>query len=268
MIEMNDLKVTVVQCDLVWENRSANFAHISALLDQAEEESDIILLPEMFTTGFTMNTSEAAESHHDDMDTLRWMRSESMKRNAVVCGSVSVSEQNHFYNRLYWVRPNGTYSTYDKRHTFSFAGEDRHYERGQQRLVEEWKEWKICPLICYDLRFPVWSRNGLHHASPLYDVLIYVANWPEARREPWMKLLPARAIENQVYVAACNRIGSDGKGIAYSGDSMMINPRGEVMQQAKPGKEELLHAVFSKHELQDFREKFPVLHDADAFRLG
>jgi len=264
---MNDLNVTVFQCDLIWENRESNLTRIETLLNSMKQKTDLILLPEMFTTGFTMNTAQASELHHDQMESLVWMRSQAEKHNAVLCGSISVKADSNFHNRLYWVRPDGTFSTYDKRHTFSFAGEDKHYERGQKRLIEDWRGWKICPLVCYDLRFPVWSRNGLEGKMPYFDLLVYVANWPEARREPWIKLLPARAIENQVYLAACNRVGHDGKAIAYSGDSMMINPRGDILCQAKVGVEEIMQMDFSASELLEFREKFPVLHDADRFQF-
>lgn len=264
---MSDLKVSVVQCHLTWEDRLANLTHLGALLAQMNQTTDVIVLPEMFTTGFSMNTDVISELHHDQMETLSWMRKNAAHYDAVVCGSVSVKDHDQYYNRLYWVRPDGVFSMYDKRHTFSFAGEDKYYSRGAVRIIEEWRGWKICPLICYDLRFPVWSRNGLRSSEPNFDALIYVANWPEARRDPWMALLPARAIENQVYVAACNRIGQDGKNISYTGDSVLINPRGEILRKAEPGKEQILNAVFSRNELSDFRQKFPVLQDADPFQL-
>jgi predicted amidohydrolase len=196
------------------------------------------------------------------------MRTWALKLDAVVTGSVAVTENGEAFNRLYWVLPDGRFNTYDKRHTFTFAGEPKHYQRGAARIIEEWRGWKICPLICYDLRFPVWSRNGLSDGEPLYDVLIYVANWPEVRRDPWMKLLPARAIENQSYVIAVNRVGVDGNGIPYSGDSVAIDPRGNVLIETEKGREGLLYAELNAEELKDFRAKFPVLHDADPFHFG
>jgi omega-amidase len=264
---MKDLKISIVQCDLQWEQPEANRAHIQSLLDDNSFSSDLIVLPEMFTTGFSMNTSLVAEVHHENMTTLAWMRALSKEHDAVVCGSISIKDQDQFYNRLYWVRPDESFSHYDKRHTFSFAREDQFYERGSSRIIEVWRGWKICPLICYDLRFPVWSRNGLENGEPLYDVLVYVANWPEARREPWMKLQFARAIENQAYLASCNRIGVDGKGISYTGDSMILSPKGDVIVSSEPGVESILNVELSAEELLDFRKKFPVLHDADTFFL-
>lgn len=265
---MSQLKVTIIQTDLIWENPNQSRSRIEKHFSSIHEKSDIVLLPEMFTTGFTMNTKEAAETFDSGkMETLNWMRTWAKKLDAVITGSVSVDENGKHYNRLLWVRPDGTFSKYDKRHTFTFAGEDQHYASGSELLIEEWRGWKICPLICYDLRFPVWNRNRLVDSKPMYDVLIYVANWPMVRREPWKKLLLARAIENQCYVVACNRVGTDGNQHEYTGDSSFINPRGEYLHELTPSKEELVTVAFSKDELEDFRRKFPVLNDADAFSL-
>jgi predicted amidohydrolase len=180
---------------------------------------------------------------------------------------VSVNEEGTHYNRLYWVLPDGRINTYDKRHTFTFAGEDKHYAKGYSRIIEEWRGWRICPLICYDLRFPVWSRNTLVGGEPAYDLLLYVANWPEVRRAPWQKLLLARAIENQCYVCAVNRVGTDANGNTYSGDSAAIDPRGEYLAHLNDGQEYARTVVCSFAALKDFREKFPVLSDGDGFEL-
>jgi omega-amidase len=265
---MKDLNVTIVQTNLIWHEPEANRAHIQTLLSSSSQSTDLIVLPEMFTTGFSMQPELVAEKFDaTEMVTLRWMRKMALQFDAVICGSVSVSDDGSFYNRLLWVRPDGSFNHYDKRHTFSFAGEDKHYDKGGKRIVEQWRGWNICPLICYDLRFPVWSRNGLNEGNALYDVLLYVANWPEARKEPWKKLLLARAIENQSYLLACNRVGSDANANHYCGDSSVINPRGEYIITAPEGEEALLHASLSYQELKDFRDKFPVLHDADGFGL-
>lgn len=265
---MSQLKVSIVQTDLIWENAIQSREHIEKHLSSVQEKTDIILLPEMFTTGFTMNTEQVAETFDiDRMETLNWMRVWAKKLDAVITGSVSIKENDKCYNRLLWVRPDGTFSNYDKRHTFTFAEEDKHYASGGKLLIEEWRGWNICPLICYDLRFPVWNRNRIVDGKPMYDVLIYLANWPMVRREPWKKLLLARAIENQCYVAACNRVGTDYNNHEYSGDSSFINPRGEYIHELTPSKEEVITVALSKDELDDFRKKFPVLNDADAFNL-
>lgn len=264
---MNPLRITAIQTDLVWELPEANRSNIDALLSSIDGETDIVVLPEMFSTGFTMNVPAAAELFSDDMNTLRWMQAWALKLKAVMTGSVSVSENNHCYNRLFWVRPDGTYSSYDKRHLFTLAKEDQHYTAGTSTIVEEWKGWNICPLICYDLRFPVWSRNKLVDGKPLYDVLIYVANWPEVRREPWKKLLLARAIENQAYVVGVNRVGIDANHHAYKGDSSFINPRGEYLLEIETGIQTMATCSLDMQYLDDFRRIFPVLNDADAFEI-
>lgn len=265
---MQDLKITLVQTDLIWENPEANRAQTEMLLGTIREKTDLIVLCEMFTTGFTMQPEKVAEPFDlENMSTLNRMRSWAAELDAVVTGSVAVEENGKYYNRLLWVRPDGSFSMYDKRHTFTFAGENLHYESGNERIIEEWRGWKICPLICYDLRFPVWSRNTLVDGKPMYDLLIYVANWPSVRREPWQKLLLARAIENQCYTVGLNRVGHDANNNEYSGDSSIINPRGEYLLQLTPSKEELKTQAISRSELEEFRMKFPVLNDGDGFEL-
>ncbi len=270
---MKDLSVTAIQSNIVWENPEANHLHFDQHLSSIQGETDVVVLPEMFTTGFSMSPEKVAEHFVpiaigiDQMSTLNWMRTWAKKLDAVITGSVSVEENEKYYNRLLWVRPDGTFCTYDKRHTFTFAGEDKHYQSGNEVLVEEWRGWKICPLICYDLRFPVWSRNKLTDGKPLYDVLIYVANWPSVRIEVWKKLLFARAIENQCYVVGVNRIGDDPNGNKYVGDSAFINPRGEYFYQFNKWIEEVATHSLSWSELEDFRAKFPVLNDADLFNF-
>jgi omega-amidase len=261
------LTISLIQTTLEWENPAANRLHFAKLLENISPGcTDIVILPEMFTTGFSMSPGRIAESFSDTMDTLQWMRVWAAQLDAVVTGSIAVKEENRFFNRLLWVRPDGTFASYDKRHLFQMAGEHNHYTSGKELLIEEWQGWKICPLICYDLRFPVWGRNRMKPDGPMYDVLLYVANWPEARREPWMKLALARAIENQCYTAAVNRIGKDGNGLDYSGDSAVIDARGIYILAPTSG-ERILTAELSASDLQEFRMKFPVLTDADSFEL-
>lgn len=260
--------MTIVQSDLIWENPEANLEKFDRHLSTINGKTDVVVLCEMFTTGFSMTPELVSEKHDPvQMKTLNWMRSWATKLDAVLCGSISVNENEKYFNRLYWVRPDGTFSTYDKRHTFGMSGEDRAFASGTSQLIEDWRGWKICPLICYDLRFPVWSRNKLVADMPLYDVLIYVANWPVPRREPWKKLLLARAIENQCFVAAANRVGADKNNNEYAGDSAFIQAKGEYIFEFPELVEAVVTKVFSRNELDEFREKFPVLSDSDAFSL-
>jgi omega-amidase len=266
---MKDLVVAAIQSEIKWEqsdeSRTYFAAHLQRLMGHV---LDVVILPEMFTTGFSMNAKDVAEKMGEDMPTLRFLKQWSLQLNAVITGSVSVEQNGQYYNRLFWVRPDGTYSTYDKRHLFRMADEHQTYTGGQQLLVEEWRGWRICPLICYDLRFPVWSRNRrTTDGSHLYDVLIYVANWPAVRKAPWMKLLLTRAIENQVYTVGVNRVGTDGNGMEYTGNSAFIDPRGEYLQAFEEGKEQVLIQSFSYAQLKDFRQKFPVIDDADDFDI-
>lgn len=266
---MNDLHITLIQCDLAWEDRRANLESIQAHLQKISTSTDLIVLPEMFTTGFSMSPQKVAEPFDSqDMETLNMMRNWSRQLSAVITGSVSVSENGKYYNRLLWVRPDGSYSQYNKRHLFQLAGEHEQYTPGDKLLITEIKGWKICPLICYDLRFPVWSRNRIIHEKPMYDVLVYTANWPELRREPWKKLLLARALENQAYVAGVNRVGTDASGFLHTGDSSIINPRGEYIKEAEPLNEQVLGVNLSWNYLEEFRKKFPVLYDADQFEIN
>jgi predicted amidohydrolase len=257
---MNNLNVTIIQTNLFWENSAKNIAHFDAKINAIKEPTDIIILPEMFTTGFTMNQQLFAEDHGGNG--LQWMIQKAKEKNCVITGSIAVKDHNKFYNRLYWAKPDGSYEFYDKRHLFKIGNEDQHYSAGNKKLIIEYKGWKICPLICYDLRFPVWSRNK---KDTTYDVLIYVANWPQIRSYPWKQLLIARAIENQTYVIGVNRIGEDGNGIDHSGDSSIINPRGELINLLQAHKDKSETVSLSYSYLQDFRKAFPVLSDADDF---
>jgi len=263
------MKVTLIQTYLHWENREKNLSHFDALIDSIKEPTDLIILPEMFTTGFTMNPKQFAES---DNVTLEWLKQKSKQKNAVITGSVAVKENDNNFNRLFWVEPNQAYSTYDKRHLFRMAKEDENYTSGTKKIIKQINSWNICPLICYDLRFPVWSRNTFKKISDTecdaeYDVLIYIANWPEVRNYPWKQLLIARAIENQCYVVGVNRIGLDGNNFSHSGDSVVITPRGEIISKTKANEESIETIPLDKNYLTDFRKIFPVGLDADSFTI-
>jgi omega-amidase len=260
------MKVTLVQTALHWEDREKNLSHFSNLLKGVKETGELIVLPEMFSTGFTMDPEKNAE---DDGMTLQWMKEQASLKNSVITGSVAVKESSKFYNRLYWVHPSGEYGVYDKRHLFRMAHEDEHYTAGTKKIISKIGEWKICPQVCYDLRFPVWSRNRFNRETSAwdYDVLIYVANWPAVRKSPWKQLLPARAIENQCYVVGVNRIGKDGNGFEHSGDSVVINPRGEVISNIAADEETISTIKLDRGYLDEFRRLFPVGLDADDFEL-
>lgn len=259
---MKDLIITTIQTHLIWENIDQNLMHFDEKLKSIQGATDLIILPEMFTTGFTMSPEKLAEDHGGKG--LQWMLQNARERNCVITGSISVKEGSNYYNRLYWAKPDGAYESYDKRHLFRMGNEHQHYSAGNNKLVIEYKGWKICPLVCYDLRFPVWSRN---RKDSTYDVLIYVANWPEVRSYPWKQLLIARAIENQSYAIGVNRIGEDGNAILHSGDTAVINPRGENISKTLAHKDSVETVNLSYSYLQDFRKVFPVMMDGDEFEM-
>ena len=263
---MRDLKITLLQSDLYWEEIDANLSAFEEKIWRIGQGTDVIVLPEMFTTGFTMNASTLGE--HMNMRTFKWMRQMADQTGALVLGSFVAKVHDKFYNRLLWMEPGGNYKTYDKRHLFRMAGEHKTYSSGESLLIAEWKGWRICPLICYDLRFPVWSRNTYDAIAKRlnYDLLIYVANWPTARVEAWSSLLKARAIENLSYVVGVNRIGVDGNSIEYNGSSTIIGPKGEVIFSSE-GIEAIKTLELNAHSLQAFRDKFPAYFDADEFSI-
>lgn len=261
---MQDLAITIVQSTLYWQDAEANLAMFEEKIWQVKEHTDIIVLPEMFNTGFTMATKACAE--HSNGRTFRWMKQMAAQTGAVVIGSFIVNDQGAFYNRLFWVEPDGTFAYYDKRHLFRMAEEHHHFNAGNTMLIRKWKGWNICPMICYDLRFPVWSRNYLIEGRPAYDMLIYIANWPDSRISAWENLLKARAIENLSYVVGVNRVGKDGNQILYSGSSAFIGPKGEVLWEQKE-KEAIKTITLEASSLISFREKFPALLDADRFKI-
>ncbi len=252
-----ELKVTLIQTNPEWKKKEVNLRRISGLMEN-QPESDVVLLPEMFSTGFSMDVEELAENMSGM--TVTWMMERASALQSVVAGSLIAREAGHFYNRLVWARPDGKLQWYDKHHLFTMGEEHHHYSPGKQRVTVEWKGWKIRLLVCYDLRFPVWARN---HDD--YDLLVYLANWPTARHQVWKSLLKARALENQCYCAGVNRVGIDGKGISHTGDSAVITPRGDTSWL---GDQETSRTfTLNLEELKKFRKKFPVLNDRDRFDI-
>ncbi len=254
------MKITIVQPDIEWENKKGNFARIERLLSDIRTGTDLVILPEMFNTGFSMNPEKLSEP--PDAETYEWLRNISLDGNFGVCASYIVSDNNMFFNRWILVTPERESWFYNKRHLFRMTNEEQTFTAGKTRKTFTFRDVRICPNICYDLRFPVWSRNRND-----YDLLINVANWPAARHDVWLTLLKARAIENQCFVAGSNRIGTDGAGINYSGNSMIIDPKGVVIASAED-RECSITAEISMQELSEFRNKFPVLEDADDFTFN
>jgi predicted amidohydrolase len=255
---MQDLRISLVQSPQFWEDKQRNFRHYETLLEGLEP-TDILVFPEMFHTGFTMNAEEMAESM--DGQGIVWLTAQAKKWNTAVVASLIIQEEGHFYNRMVFIEPNGTIQMYDKRKLFTLAGEDKHYTAGKENTIVRYKEWKILLQVCYDLRFPEQCRNVLNSAGePTYDVLLYVANWPKRRSVHWKTLLQARAIENQCYVVAVNRVGTDANDLEYSGDSSVIDALGTLKVQVadEPG---IYADSLSWKELQEVREKLAFLKD-------
>lgn len=258
---MEDLKVALIQADLAWNNPQANRENLSLFLAPLlQEDVDLVVLPEMFSTGFTMLPQAYAEAENGD--SFMWMHEWAQKLQATLVGSISTQTSTGFVNRCYVVNEGGLVTFYDKKHLFSYANEQNHYQAGDKQVLFDLKGWKIMPLICYDLRFPVWARNTMD-----YDLLLYVANWPERRAYPWKTLLSARAIENMSYVIGVNRVGADGNEITHSGDSRVIDPLGEPVWEAEPSKEAVGIVTLDKAYLIQTRNRFGFLNDKDAFEL-
>jgi len=254
------LDITILQTDIVWEDIDLNLQNLSRTLDEIQPETDLIILPEMFATGFSMQPEKFAEPENGQIQ--QWLRRQAQKKNAAIIGSLIAEDKKKYYNRLFVMQPSGEFASYDKRHLFSFAGEHLRYTPGTELITVDVKGWKIRPLICYDLRFPVWSRNKSD-----YDLLIYIANWPARRSFAWKALLTARAIENQTYVAGVNRIGADGNGIDHSGDSAVYDFFGEQISIITPNTQAWEQIRLNYSEMHEFRQKFPALNDADVFRI-
>jgi len=257
---MQDLKITTVQANQIWENKTANINHFNELLSPVKE-TDIIVLPEMFHTAYTMNAEMLAEDMDDSM-ALQWLQAKAMEKNAAIYTSFIAKEDNYLFNRGIFVEPSGKYTYYDKRKLFTLAGEEKIYKPGHVKVRVNYKGWKIQLQICYDLRFPEITRNGVQdHKSAKFDVLLYVANWPNKRSSHWKSLLVARAIENQCFVVGVNRVGEDGKGLVYSGDSAVINAYGDVISNIPADEEDVETVVLCAEHLQQTRTQLAFLKD-------
>jgi omega-amidase len=295
---MSTLTITTIQSDLRWESKAANLQRFEELINGIGEPTEIVVLPEMFSTGFIMKPGHLAETM--DGPTMAWMKTIAAQKRVILTGSIIIEESGHYFNRLIWMLPNGHYGYYDKRHRFAFAGENEQYSAGHKRLVASVKGWKVLLMVCYDLRFPVWSRQtpepGRAHESAYadgptgemaarraegsnaesdnesgvagleYDLLLYVANWPERRSLAWKTLLQARAIENQCYVVGVNRVGMDGNNIYHSGDSTVVDPLGEILYQVS-NKETVSTHILQRERLEEVRGRFPFWRDADHFSI-
>lgn len=269
---MSTLNITLVQTALHWEDKQANLDMLEEKINGIQDKAEMVILPEMFSTGFSMRPQALAETM--DGPSVSWMKRVAAQQRIILTGSLIIEDEGHYYNRLIWMQPDGRYGFYDKRHRFAYAGEDAQYTAGNKRLIASVKGWKVNLLICYDLRFPVWSRQSFDGCArtadgavtPEYDVLVYVANWPQRRSLAWKTLLQARAIENQCYVAGVNRVGSDGHGIHHSGDSMVIDPLGEILYH-KAEEEAVFTITLHKPHLEEIRSRYPFWKDADPFKL-
>ncbi len=263
---MENLKIACIQSDLIWENPSQNLTAFDKKIEAIAEKVDLILLPEMFNTAFSINPAKCAENINGI--TFNWMKAKASECKCIIAGSMLISENNKYYNRMIWMQPSGNYLFYDKRHLFRMSDEFKIFDGGNQRTIVELKGWKINLNICYDLRFPVWSRNTFKNGKYEYDMMIYVANWPASRSHIWQTLLKARAIENQAYVVGVNRVGNDGFGTPHSGDSMIIDPIGNVLKQATASMEETIIQTISADFIKEFRNKFTVGLDWDQFEIN
>ncbi|HEY8689695.1 MAG TPA: amidohydrolase [Chitinophagaceae bacterium] len=268
---MSSLTITIIQPNLHWENKKANLDMLAKKIESIKEKTEVVILPEMFSTGFSMQPKLLAEKM--DGKTIEWMKKISSSKKIILTGSVIIEEDGKYFNRLIWMLPNGEYGVYDKRHLFAYADEHNHYSAGNKRLIAQVKGWKINLQVCYDLRFPVWSRQspplqkerGLGGEAE-YDLLVNVANWPERRIAAWKTLLQARAIENQCYVVGVNRVGDDGNNIHYNGGSTITDPLGEILYH-KANDEDVFTYTLQKEKLDEVREKFPFWRDADSFDI-
>ncbi len=260
MTTKDKLKITLAQVDLFWEDPGRNIEHLTGLIEGLNESGDIIILPETFATGFSMKAKQLAETM--DGPGVNWMRRTAQNTGSAICGSLIIKENNNYYNRFIFITPGGDLFHYDKRHLFSMGGEKKSFNSGSQRKIINYLGWRIGLYICYDLRFPVWSRNRNDT-----DLMLFTANWPESRNIAWKTLLRARAIENQAYVAGVNRIGNDGNGINYIGESALIDPVGNYILSSEAPVENLFTGEIALNELADLRKKFSVADDADKFEF-
>lgn len=259
---MSTLTITGIQTNLHWEDPSANLKMFEEKIIGIAGKTEIIILPETFSTGFSMNPSSLAEKM--DGQVVNWMKKTAAEKKVILTGSVIIEDGGSYFNRLLWMLPNGQYGVYDKRHLFAYAGEDNEFTPGTKRLIASVKGWKINLQICYDLRFPVWARQQSNEEGPEYDVLVYIANWPERRNQAWKTLLRARAIENQCYVVGINRVGNDGNNIYHSGDSMVVDPMGDILY-TKANEEDVFTITLDKAKLEEIRARLPFWLDGDNF---
>lgn len=261
---MSSITLSLIQTKIFWKKKQENLQMLEEKINGISSHNEIILLPEMFNTGFTSEPVKVAETM--DGTTVNWMRELAASKNVIIGGSLVIRDGEDFYNRLVWMLPNGEIGTYDKRHLFAYGGEGAKYTAGQKRLIASVKGWRINLQICYDLRFPVWTRQQMQGSEPEYDLLINVANWPEKRQSTWSTLLKARAIENMCYVAAVNRVGIDGNNIVYKGGSVILDPLGNPLYEAED-REEIKSITLKKENLHQIRDQFPFLTDADQFLI-
>ncbi|HPD65580.1 MAG TPA: amidohydrolase [Bacteroidia bacterium] len=257
---MQNLTFSLIQFDQAWEDKKANISKIERFIKEyVPHETDVIVLPEMFTTGFSMKPSALAEA--PDGESFHWMKQTASALNKALCGSLIIKEKGKYYNRFYFIQPDGNYYCYNKRHLFTMAGEHHQYTAGMEKLVFVYKDFRICPMICFDLRFPAWNRN-----LEDYDVLLIVANWPEKRIAHWDPLIIARAIENQSYVVAVNRVGPDGNGTPHNGHSMAVDPMGKIIAFAADHETVLTFSI-QKDTIETTRKNLPFLHERDNFLM-
>ncbi|GGD81642.1 amidohydrolase [Planktosalinus lacus] len=254
------LKLALIQAPLEWENPAANRAYFSGKISSISENVDLVILPEMFTTGFTMNATPNAEPM--DGPTVEWMKTLAKEKNIAITGSVIIQENENYFNRMLFVTPEGVIGKYDKRHLFTLAKEEKTYSPGKEKVIIDYKGWNICLMICYDLRFPVWSRN-----VEGYELILYVANWPKARVNAWDILLQARAVENMAYCAGVNRVGMDGDGYEYVGHSAVYDGLGKLITDSLPEEEEIKIVSIDKEHLEKIRTQLKFLNDKDEFQL-
>lgn len=257
---MDPLRISLVQYDIIWEDPVRNRLKLDSLLEPLIGTTDLILLPEMFTTGFSMRARELAESMEGE--SVAWMKAQAIRTKSAIAGSLIIEDNNQYFNRFLFVTPTNQLYCYDKRHLFSLGEENKYFDRGDKRVIIKYEGWRIALFVCYDLRFPVWCRS-IKEA----DLMLFTANWPDSRKIVWQTLLRARAIENQLYVAGINRTGKDGADIGYSGESMVINPKGTISCDLKNLPEKVGTCTISIEELNLFRRKFPVAGDEDSFEI-
>jgi predicted amidohydrolase len=264
VMNKKNLSIVLLQSGIFWEDAAKNLAHFSNMINRISEPVDLVVLPEMFSTGFTTNVQKCAESMNGT--SMQFLKESAGKMNCMIIGSLLIGEGGAFYNRLVCMMPDGSYQTYDKRHLFRLTEEYKIMKSGNRKIIVEQGDWHILPLVCYDLRFPVWSKNTFHNGKYAYDLLVYPSNWPRSRAHVWKSLLIARAIENQAYVIGVNRVGDDGYGTAHAGNSMVVDSKGNIIAEAGDN-EEIVQATLPVEELNLFRESFKIGPDWDRFTI-